>query len=763
MVTIMMLAASVIGAAEPPVAIWLDYREVQDAGVGIPRDATYHVWVWLSGDAELTIGGTTLSASADRGEKDPDYIWRRAGSVELDAGEVSVQLPSEIATLVLATDSTFNPVTEVPHRRVLDQPGHVDDRRAVRIHDTNTVFTMPHIESREAWEALAERLRQRILLSSGLYPLPERSPLNATIFDRVTRDGYSVEKVHFEAWPGFYVTGNLYRPEGEGPFPAVVGPHGHWEHGRLEDSERGSVPGRHITFARMGMVAFSYDMIGYNDSKQFDHGMAGKSATLWGIHPFAMQLWSAIRAVDFLSELDDVDPDRIVATGASGGGTQTFSLMAVDPRIQAAAPVNMISSTMQGGCSCENAPILRLDNSNMEIGALMAPRPLLLVSATGDWTRETPRVEYPAIRSIYALYGAHERVHNVHIDAEHNYNQASREAVYEFFGKWVLHEEEKYTGFTEPPFTVEDEAALRVFPDALPPHAATADQIIHTVVDLQRQRLEGQFPKDAAGLARFRETYDGVLAQVTGAEVPNSNELAPERTGLTQGDAYWIERWVLHRPRIDDAVPAVFYRAPTDDRLNATLVLRDGGKAAGVTEGGSILPEVEAALAQDRAVLVIDLYMQGEHHSPFALTEQAEGAFSDTFHPTRAAHQVQDVLTALAFLRSRRDLTGGIAIAASGRAGVIAVLAAAIDGGVEEVTADLNRFDAGSDDAWTRDYYIPSIRSVGDVATAGILLAPIPLHLRNAHDSFPMAAIQDAYRAAGADDRLAIEASASTP
>ena len=98
-----------------------------------------------------------------------------------------------------------------------------------------------------------------------------------------------------------------------------------------------------------------------------------------------------------------MDTERIGCTGASGGGTQTFALTAVDDRIKVAVPVNMISSTMQGGCLCENAPILRLDNSNMEVGALAAPRPMLMVSATGDWTRETPRVEYPAIKSIYAL------------------------------------------------------------------------------------------------------------------------------------------------------------------------------------------------------------------------------------------------------------------------------------------------------------------------------------------------------------------------
>jgi len=153
------------------------------------------------------------------------------------------------------------------------------------------------------------------------------------------------------------------------------------------------------------------------------------------------QLWNSIRAVDFVTSLPDVDANRIGATGASGGGTQTFLLMAVDPRIQAAAPVNMISATMQGGV-CENVPNLRVggnnDTSNMVIGALMAPRPLLLVSATGDWTRNTPNEEYPAIRSIYSLLGAAESVQQQQVDEQHNYNKQSREAVYRFFGEKLL-------------------------------------------------------------------------------------------------------------------------------------------------------------------------------------------------------------------------------------------------------------------------------------------------------------------------------------
>ncbi len=755
MITLVMLAASVAASADGTVTVWADSRETQSGDVRIPAAGTYTVWLWLRADAGISVNKTPMSIKSDRGEKDPEYVWRKAGAVELPAGPVPVVLGEPVATIALTTAPDFDPTMGMQHRRVLEQPGSVEDQRAVRVRETNTVFTMPEYPSVEAWESYANELRRRVLLSSGLYPMPDRTPLNAKIFDKITHDDYTIEKVYFEAWPGFYVTGNLYRPIGEGPFPAVVGPHGHWERGRLENSERGSVPGRHITFARMGIVAFSYDMIGYNDSKQFKHGWGGEKEKLWGMHPYAMQLWSAIRAVDFLTELPDVDDTRIAATGASGGGTQTFSLTAVDPRIAVSAPVNMISSTMQGGCLCENAPILRLHNSNMEIGALMAPRPLLMVSATGDWTRETPRVEYPAIRSIFSLYGAADRVTNVHITADHNYNKDSREAVYAFFGKWLLNEEAKYQGFKEPDFTVDDDAALRVFPDALPEGAATAEQILATVKGLQQQRLDAAYPKDAEGLAKFRETYTGVLGQVMGAETPDPWSLTPERHGRTQGEPYWTERWVIHRPLLDDAVPAILYRASTQDVQDVTLLVREGGKAPAVTENGPPLPEVQDALAHDRAVLAIDLYLEGEHHSPFAATEQVvKGEFMDTFQPTLAGNRVQDILTSIAFIRSRRDMSGDIHLVGTGRAGVLALFAAAIDGGVTSVTADLDNFDASSDDAWVSEYYIPCLRSVGDVATAGVLLAPTSLELRNVHGSFPMDTIRAAYRAAGAEDRL---------
>ncbi|MBE0535278.1 MAG: acetylxylan esterase, partial [Phycisphaerae bacterium] len=272
------------------------------------------------------------------------------------------------------------------------------------------------------------------LKGAALDPLPAKTPLNPIIHTKRDLDGYSVANAAFEALPGYFVTGNLYRPRGiEGPFAAVLSPHGHWssptDHGRLrEDMQR-----RCAAMARMGAVVFAYDMIGYGDSQK-----AGWPHS----HPQALtlQLWAGIRGVDFLLSLPDVDPKRIAVTGASGGGTQTFLLAAVDDRIAVSVPCVMVSAHFFGGCNCESGmPIHKSKNhetNNVEIAALLAPKPLLLISNGKDWTSKNPEVEYPHIQSIYRLFNAEANVQNAHFPNEgHDYGLSKRNALYPFIAK----------------------------------------------------------------------------------------------------------------------------------------------------------------------------------------------------------------------------------------------------------------------------------------------------------------------------------------
>ena len=250
-----------------------------------------------------------------------------------------------------------------------------------------------------------------------------------------------------------------------------------------------------------------------------------RSFSLWGIGWLGIQLWNSIRSVDFLQSLPDVDPDRLGCTGASGGGTQTFLLTAVDDRIKVSAPVNMISHYMQGGCICENQPNLRLDTNNMEIAALMAPRPLLMVSASGDWTRETPRVEFPAVQSIYRLLGAGHKVQTMQTMAEHNFNRVSREAVYAWFGRWLLGETDA-SQFSERRFRLGSPSELLVFfGRELPDSAVTEEEMLASLKESYRRQIDELRPRDSESLSRFRELMGPALEHALAAGYPDPGQV----------------------------------------------------------------------------------------------------------------------------------------------------------------------------------------------------------------------------------------------
>ncbi|MEM7697953.1 MAG: acetylxylan esterase [Verrucomicrobiota bacterium] len=329
----------------------------------------------------------------------------------------------------------------------------------------------------EDWSERRRAIRTRTLVSAGLLPEPKRPQSEPLISPPTDHDGFQIYRVAVESFQGHWVTGNLFTPpegfRGEQNRPGVLCPHGHWKDGRFYDlathrgeqavrnelaigaerfetAARNPILARCVQLARMGCIVFVYDMIGYADSVQFaDHrrgprehmtgenewGFASPESTLRLQTLFGLQTWNSVRALDFLESLEAVDPERILVTGASGGGTQTMVLAAIDDRVDAAFPCVMPSTAMQGGCPCENSHLLRIDQGNIDLAAATAPRPLGITSAD-DWTIEFETKGHPDLVDLYRRLKAptaYEAHFNTHF--KHNYNHVSRAQMYAFVNR----------------------------------------------------------------------------------------------------------------------------------------------------------------------------------------------------------------------------------------------------------------------------------------------------------------------------------------
>jgi hypothetical protein len=626
------------------------------------------------------------------------------------------------------------------------------DRRAVEMRHLDFPYEFTPYKSKEEWKARAEQLREQILFAAGLWPLPEKTPLNAKIFGLTDKGEYTVEKVYFESFPGHYVTGNLYKPKNiTGQLPAVLSPHGHWSYGRLENQPLNSGQGRAANLARQGYVTFTWDMVGYNDSTAISHTFASHKEglvreSLWGVNLLGLQLWNSIRAIDFIESLPEVDRTRIGVTGESGGGTQTFLLYAVEERIKVAAPVNMISATMQGGCLCENTPLLRVDTNNIEIGACMAPRPLMMIAATGDWTKLTPKVEFPAIQSIYRLFDAGNKVKYAQFDAPHNYHKESREAVYGWFAHWLQGRAET-TPIKEKSSSIPTLTELLVFYGRpRPENERNEKQLTEALIAAHKKQFDAALPSNPSGLEVFKTQYGKALGQALMVEYPKAEDLA----SITKDPPGF--RLVSRRSQ-SDLVPLQMWRPTRDKRSKQKPI-----------DSYVLIASPDSHFVSGSKELIDQLVKAG-HNVAFlncfpgknGTEEPSKYKFIATYNRLNDAHRIQDLLTAVAYLNKIKG-TARLNVIGLKEAGLYALLASSYLKGVDQMVVDAAQFETNNDDEFLRRLAIPGLRRAGDFTTAVTLSPFIPLLVHNTNNRFQADKIEYLYRTLGKAENLQVKA-----
>jgi dienelactone hydrolase len=531
--------------------------------------------------------------------------------------------------------------------RVVDPNKLPADSRLSRPKDLNGYFPMTVPSSKDAWESRRKELREQVLVANGLWPLPERTPLNPVVHGKIERDGYTIEKVFFASYPGHYVCGNLYRPTGKpGKLPAVLSPHGHWGGNRsnppalgrfFEASEqeaqnqikqgaektvegaRYPLQARCAQLARMGCVVFHYDMVGYADSTQIYHpgskqnsngGFADAEGELRLQSFMGLQTWNCVRALDFLLSLPDVDPKRVGVTGASGGGTQTFILCAIDDRPAAAFPAVMVSTAMQGGCICENCTYLRQDAGNIDLAAVFAPKPLGM-SGAKDWTQEIETKGLPELKALYKLYGAEDKVMaKAFLQFGHNYNQVSRELMYNWFNKHLQ------LGQPEPveekPFRPVPPKELSVFDDKhpLPRDGVDIARLRQYLSEASDKQIQALVPKDARGLEEMRRVIGTALRMMINDKLPAPEEVEHMVVEKAELDGATVRKLLLGRKGKKEQVPAVLVTGK--NAANGIVVwVHPAGKSS-LVKDGKLIPAARQLLDHNVAILAPDVFWTGE-------------------------------------------------------------------------------------------------------------------------------------------------------
>jgi cephalosporin-C deacetylase-like acetyl esterase len=454
--------------------------------------------------------------------------------------------------------------------------------------ETSAAKSLPVLTG-ATWERHRDELRHSLRECCGLEPLPDRVPLDVRMSEPLDHPWCTIHRVSYQLWPGVFAHGLLFMPKElrEKPAPAVLCPHGHWQHGNADPT----VQSRCLNLARLGYVTFSSTQHHYEDLAV-------------GVSHQTLMVWNNMRALDLLESLPEVDRQRIGVAGESGGGLQTEMLLALDSRVKVAAIVGLTCDFRQimfpdsTHCFCNHFPAVMQHTDHPEISTLGLPCAVQYLTMN-DWTKTFEATNFPTIRELYAAHGIAERVECRYFDTGHDYDRPKREYTYRWFERWLRGSTE--TGpLAEPEtevFPIETLEALQVDrPDdkgfaeisrlyraahyAQPAEVATGDQWNTQRVAAQQQ-LSSLLGMQCV-LPRRGKLEKGSTETLGSARI--------ERVGIPSEGTLVVPTWIV-RPAADE--PSKFPVQIILDARGATGMLADSS------------PDAPVRLASEKQMIVL--------------------------------------------------------------------------------------------------------------------------------------------------------------
>ena len=491
---------------------------------------------------------------------------------------------------------------------------------------------------------------------------------------------------------------------------------------------------RAATLARLGNVVLLFDMIGYADSIQLSYQLAHRFAKQrpemegkksWGLYStqaelrlqsiMGLQTWNGIRALDLLASLPDVDPKRMAVTGGSGGGTQTILLGALDERPIVGFPNGMVSTSMQGGCTCESCCLLRVGTGNVELAALFAPRPQGMTAAD-DWTKAMMSDGYPELQKLYALYGKKEGVICTDLTHfKHNYNYVSRGLMYNWFNrylKWGLKEP-----IVEQDFKLLSNEEHAVWNDEHPKPEGG---------DAYERKLTKWIAKRDAKLVKNMTEDQLRLAWGTliGRKAPGFKNIAREKVDEVKQDGYIEFLDILRLKEHGETLPVVSLY-PAKKWNGRVVVWLDGEGKDGMFEGeGKPVREVMEMLEAGTSVVGVDLFGQGEFLEKGKTQDSARvvknprefAGYSFAYNHTLFARRVHDVMSLISWVSGfEEEKPQEVMVVAVGGIEPVALAALSQINGVKSITLENNRFRFADLKSYRDPNFLPGAVKYGDL------------------------------------------------
>jgi dienelactone hydrolase len=609
---------------------------------------------------------------------------------------------------------------------------------------------MENVKTVEDWKKLRPGYKEEYFYMLGLSPMPEKSPVRATVTGTLEKDDYAVDMLHYQSMPRLYVTGNLYRPKNITAgrrLPAVLYVCGHSPRGR--NGNKTAYQSHGIWFARHGYICLVLDSLQLGEIGAIHHGTYREGRWWWhsrGYTPAGVECLNGIRGIDYLIGRPDVDPERIAVTGISGGGAATFWIAPADERVKVAVPVSGMADLMSyvpnrvinGHCDC-----MFLYNTFewpwTRIASLVAPRALLFVNSDNDgiFPMDANQRVINRLERLYSLYGAGDFVDSVVSIRGHAYRQDIRQAAFRFINMHLKND-------------------ARVVTDSEVDLVTGSDNDARHPIEPEQLRV---FPKDSDIPAdELNTTIDRHFVPVAKVEPPRQGDYEAWKAGLLKELRRVAFRYFPER------IPAAAVLGETADNIRLEsepgieVQLRRVPKFEQVKDAKRILMAIENADSNETSLdWLRQVREQGDcvyvcsprGVGPTRWTRKNPPNYVARSHVllgrTVDAGRVWDVIACARYLHDRYNGEVSVCVAGEGAAGVLAVYAALGEPQVAGVI--LNRPLLSHMQAETPQFL--NVLRVCDVPDAMGMLAPRPVTVYS-DDGDALKKVAEIFAAAGA-------------